>query len=275
MAVWIRKELFIVLTVLVAALLIPLFSSGEEKGLVEQTKELIPQNSDRQWVEEKTGVYIPLDTVFTDSTGKTVKLGDIVNIPVILLPIYFYCPGSCSTNLANLAVALNHLSFVPGKDFRVIALSFNKAETVGDARRAKKNYLKIVNSSFPEKEWSFLTGSQDNIMAVTEALGYRFKTMDDGTFVHTSALAVVAGDGQIIRYVYGTFLSGDIDIAISDALKGIPATSVKRLLDFCFNYKPNANNSVFEIVKVSVLIGFAIVVLCFVFFFRKKKRKKS
>lgn len=275
MPVRIWKGIFIVLTVLVGTLLTPPLSFCEEKGLVEQTKGLISQDSDRQWVEEKTGFYLPLDSVFTDSTGKTVRLGDIVNMPVILLPIYFYCPGSCSTNLANLAVALNHLSFIPGKDFRVIALSFNEAETVGDARRAKKNYLKIVNSSFPAKEWSFLTGTGDNIMAVTEALGYRFKTMDDGTFVHTSALAVIAGDGQIIRYVYGTFLSGDIDIAISDALKGIPASSVKRLLDFCFNYKPNADNSVFQIVKVSVLIGFAFVVLCFLYIFRKKKNKKS
>lgn len=253
----------------------PTISFGEQKGLVEQTKDIVTQTDDRKWVKEKTGVYIPLDTEFVDSTGKAVTLRDIVTVPVILLPIYFYCPGSCSTNLANLAVALNYLNFQPGKDFRVIALSFNEAEKVDDARRAKRNYLKIVDDTFPASDWSFLTGTRANIEVVTEALGYRFKRMDDGTFVHTSALAVIADDGQIIRYVYGKFLSGDLDIGIADAKKGVPALSVKRLLDFCFNYRPNADNSIFQIVKVSVLVCFFVVVVGVILFFKRKKIKGS
>ncbi len=226
-----------------------------------------------KWINEKTGDYIPLHLEFVGEDGGKITLGSIIDKPTIVLPIYFYCPAICSQNLANLAVALKELSFMPGKDYRVIALSFNEVETSEVASRAKENYLKIVGDDFPAAEWYFLTGTKNNIKTVTDSLGFRFKKMDDTTFIHPSALMILDGKGRIIRYVYGSFLAGDIDMALLDAQKGTPSLSVKRLLAFCFDYDPDTNKSLFQTVKVSVIALFGLV-LGFVFFYFRRKTQK-
>jgi len=248
-------------------------NGNNDSTLLEQTKQLVTVKSDDNalWIEEKTGQYLPLDLEFKDEEGRTIRLAEIIDRPTIFLPIYFYCPNICSKNLANLAIALGNLSFLPGKEYRVIALSFNEAENYEDAARAKKNYLKIIGEEFPSDGWRFLTGNQKNIKTAMDAVGFRFKKVDDETFIHPAALMTIAKDGKIIRYVYGSFLAGDIDMGLSDAASGNPSMSVKRLLAFCFNYDPYKNSSLFQRVKIGVMLFFGIV-LTFVFIYFKRKR---
>jgi len=248
-------------------------SHSEHTMSAQSTKSSEQEPKGEKWIKEKTGDYIPLDLEFVAEDGRKVTLGSIIDRPTIILPIYFYCPAICSQNLANLATAMTELSFIPGKDYRAIALSFNEVETSEVASRAKENYLKIVGDDFPAAEWYFLTGTIDNIKAVTDSLGFRFKKMDDTTFIHPSALMILDAKGRIIRYVYGSFLAGDIDMALLDAQKGTPSLSVKRLLAFCFDYDPDTNKSLFQTVKVSVIALFGLV-LGFVFFYFRRKTQK-
>lgn len=226
-----------------------------------------------KWIEEKTGDIIPLHLDFMDATGNKITLDSIIDRPTIILPIYFYCPAICSQNLANLAAALSGLSYLPGKDYRVIALSFNDVENYEVASRAKVNYIKIAGENFPPSEWFFLTGKKEKIKALTDSLGFRFQKMDDKTFIHPSALIIVSKSGRVIRYVYGSFLPGDIDMALLDAEKGTPSLSVKRLLAFCFSYDPDTNKSLFQIIKVSVLALFGLILGLVFFYFRRKGAK--
>ncbi len=251
--------------------------AADGSGLLEQSKQLLSgENPEgREWVEEKAGQYLPLDLAFVDERGRTVRLGEIIDRPTILLPIYFYCPDICSRNLANLAIALNNLSFQPGKDFRVVALSFNEREDFQDAAQAKRNYVKILNKGWPADEWFFLTGDKESIEAATEALGFRFKRVDDETFIHPAALMAIASDGKIIRYVYGSFLAGDIDIAVSSAQSGTVARSVRRLLDFCFNYDPKTNRAVFQTVKIAMLVLFGVTLASLWLYYRGRGRRKG
>ena len=246
-----------------------------QQGMLEQTKVVLAVSDvdNSKWIEEKTGQYLPLDIEFVDETGKQIILADIIDRPTILLPIYFYCPNICSKNLSNLAIALNNLSAKPGEDYRVIAFSFSDVENHEVAARAKKNYLKILDDDFPANEWYFLTGSSTAIIQATEAVGFKFQKKDDQTFIHPAALMTVAKDGKIIRYVYGSFLAGDIDMALVDAAQGQPSLSVKRLLAFCFNYDPDKNKSVFQQVKIGVITFFALGLgIIFIYFKRKRPR---
>lgn len=270
---WIKPIVLIVMLFWATAMGNYCAAENNEPGLLEQSKKVLTGSraDSVQWIEEKTGQYLPLELEFVDEQGNSVRLGDIIDRPTIFLPIYFYCPNICSKNLANLAIALGNLSFKPEKEYRVIALSFNEAESATDAARAKKNYLKIVGDDFPSDAWRFLTGSPQAINTAMDAVGFRFKKIDDRTFIHPAALMTIAKDGIIIRYVYGSFLAGDIDMGLADAASGKPSLSVKRLLAFCFNYDPDTNKSVFQSVKIGVMLFFGIV-LVFVFIYFKRKR---
>ena len=233
------------------------------------------QASGKDWVDEKTGDYLPLETEFTDSSGKIMQLRAIIDRPTLILPIYFYCPNSCSLNLSYLATAIRTSSLKPGADFKVIAFSFNANERVEDARNAKKNYLKQLPDNFPTDDWKFLIGNEESIKALTEALGYKVKRMPDGTFVHPSALIAVSDQGRVIKYVYGSFLSGDVDMALLEAKKGTPALSVKRLLGFCFNNDSKNSNSVLQKVKIGLVFVSLIAGGLFIVFLRRGGSKKK
>lgn len=252
----------------------PSISFGQPNTESVDTELLKMQSGaiDKQWVTEKLGNSLPMQSVFVDEQGEKLQLADFIDRPTLILPIYFYCPSTCSKNLANLAVSLNRLTFSAEKDYRVIALSFSDTETADNARRAKNNYLKLVYDDFPEKQWKFLTGNAEDIAQVTDNMGFRFRRMADGTFIHPSALIVVDEKGTIIRYVYGSFISGDIDLGIAAAQKGEPTLSVKRMLDFCFNYDPNDNTGLFRYVKMSVLLFFTVGIASIFFIFRRKKK---
>jgi len=255
------------LAVVIFCILFQPGGSGAQDTDVDQ----VDLEQGRIWVDEQTGIILPVDTEFVNEDGETITLGSLIDKPTILLPIYFYCPNSCSTNLANLASAMNRMKMSAGKDYRAIALSFNDKDTPKDARDSKQNYAKLLYDGFPLDQWSFLTGEKENIDKVLKAIGYTYKPLEDGTFIHPSALVSVAEDGMVIKYVYGNFIPGDVEMALSEAESGIPALSVKRLLNFCFNYDPDKNKPFFQTVKIVVLLVFSgLVFFFFVKFIRRK-----
>ena len=208
-------------------------------------------------VVEKGGEFLPMDAVFLDESGNEVTLKQLITQPALLLPVYYNCPRICSFDLANLALALQQTS-IAHDAFQVITLSFDEAEDAEDAARTKKNYTAMLAGDYSTERWHFLTGSRDNILRVTDSIGYSFRQAPDGLFIHPSALVAVGSDGKIIKYVYGTFLSGDVDLALSEAIKGTPATSIKRFLAFCLSADPEKNRFVFNAMKGAVITLLAI-----------------
>lgn len=222
-------------------------------------------------VIEKSGQMVPLTASFVTDKGEPIALGKIIDRPTLLLPVYYYCPTSCSFDMANLAEALRKTKIEPDS-FRVITMSFDPEEPPKAAADARKNYMRIVGDHIPEESWFFLTGTKENIDKVTNSIGYTFKPGPDGTYIHPSAMAVLSGEGKIIKYVYGSFLSGDVDLALNEAKKGTPTTSIRRFLAFCFNADPKQNQKVFTFLKIS---AFLILAATFIFFIRFLKGDNS
>ncbi|WP_153306616.1 SCO family protein [Desulfogranum japonicum] len=248
-------------------LLMLLMQAGSAISNEEIEIEVLPAATG---VMEKTGTFLPLDTTFINENAQSVSLREIINKPTLLLPVYYTCPQICSFDMANLAIALQQTSISP-ENFNVITLSFNHRETAEDAARTKKNYTSMLENQFPTENWHFLTGQYDNIKKVTDAIGYTFKPAEDGLFLHPSALVAIGSDGKIIKYVYGSFVSGDVDLALSEAEKGTPATSIKRFLAYCLSGEVKQNKTVFFVLKTSV-----IVLLCIGgYFLYKTLRRKD
>ena len=227
--------------------------------LIGTSGERVFGSSEPEAIEEPTGVvekggdYLPLDATFSNEKGETVTLRQLIDKPTLLLPVYYTCPRVCSFDMANLALALQQTKIDPGS-FNIVTLSFNEQETTKDAANAKKNYTNMLRNDFSTDAWSFLTGDIENIKLVTESIGYTFKDVGGGLFLHPSAMVVAGSDGKIIKYVYGAFLSGDVDLALVEAEKGTPTTSIKRFITYCLTSSPDRNRNFFLIMKGGILL---------------------
>lgn len=209
-------------------------------------------------VNEHLGAKIPLDAVFRDESGKQVHLSELVTMPTIILPVYYSCSNVCSFLQSGLARALPEIKRKPGKEYRVISISFDETETPALAARYKKMYLTSIGASFPHEGWSFLTGDSRNIRRLTDAAGYGFEKKGRD-FIHPVVSFVVAKDGTIVRYLYGTsFLPKDLTLALMEAQSGKVGSTIRKVVGYCFSFDPQGKTYVFNLLRVSA----TVVMLC-------------
>src|ERR1700712_1867064 len=127
--------------------------AGTSNGLPPALKEV--------GIQQKLGEQIPLDAEFKDENGKTIKLGELFGKrPVILALVYYECPMLCNEVLNGLTGSLKGINFDAGKDFDVIAISFDARENEKPelAKNKKENYLGRYGRAGTENGWHFLTG---------------------------------------------------------------------------------------------------------------------
>jgi len=209
-------------------------------------------------VDEHLGAKIPLDITFRDESGAPVLLSDLVKGPTIILPVYYRCSNVCFTLQGHFANALQSLESKPLEDYRVISVSFDEEETPEMAARSRHAYLSAMKKPFPEEAWRFLTGDLSSIRRLTDALGYGFQRQRH-EFAHPVVSIAVAGDGTIVRYLYGvSILPKDLALALVEARSGVAGGSIHKLMDYCFTYDPVGRTYVFNLLKVSA----TVVILC-------------
>ena len=224
-------------------------------------------------IDEKLGGYVPLDLTFNDENGQKVSSRELIHEPTILALVYLHCPNVCSLLLQNLADVLNKLPAEPGKDYFVLTVSFDEKEDPNLALEKKKLYLKMIERPFPGDDWRFLTGDKENILKLTDAVGFHFRRVKDD-FEHPVLLVILAPDGKIVRYMYGAEpLPFDLKIALIEASQGRIGPTIAKVVRFCFSYDPKANKLVFNMLRVTgtVTLIFALSFVAFLLFKGKKK----
>jgi protein SCO1/2 len=254
-------------TKLLIFLLGAIFLHGTVYAHVEQPKDLSGIG-----IDQRLGQTIPLDLTFNDENGNPVILRQLILTPTILALVYLHCPNVCSLLLQNLADVLDKLPAEPGKDFIVLAVSFDEMEKPDLALQKKKTYLKMIQKPFPENAWRFLTGDKENIHKLTGAVGFHFKRVGED-FEHPVSLIILTPDGKIVRYMYGADpLPFDLKVALVEASQGRIGPTIAKLVRFCFSYDPKANKLVFNILKVTGTVTLLFAVLFIVFLLLKGKK---
>lgn len=166
-------------------------------------------------VVQRLNETIPLDARFKDETGQDVTLERYFKKrPVIILPIFYRCPGICETELASLVNSLKGFKKAQvGKEFDVIAISIHHKEKPELAATKKENVIAAYMGSntdtqrrvTAERGWAFLTGDEKQIRRVTDALGFEFKyDPANDTIVHPAGIMVMTPAGKISRYFVTT-----------------------------------------------------------------------
>src|SRR5215216_215133 len=130
-------------------------------------------------IDQKLDEQLPLDLVFRDENGQQVKLGQFFGQkPVVLSLVYYDCPMLCNQILNGMVTSFRVLPFQIGKEFDVVTISFDPRETSALAASKKKvyvNYLPEKMRAGANSGWHFLTGDQDNIAKLTEAVGFQYR----------------------------------------------------------------------------------------------------
>lgn len=258
----------------------PLYSPRTYDPTVDTTQGL-PQALDKVGIEQKLGDSLPLDTEFKDENGNIVRLGDYFGKrPVILALVYYDCPMLCNQVLNGLTGSLKGMSFEAGKEFDVIALSFDARENEKPdlAKNKKASYMERYNRPGSENGWHFLTGTQESIDKVTNAAGFSYKWDEKSNqFTHAGGIMVTTSEGKLARYLYGIDYSPkDLKFALMETADNKVGSPTEKLLLYCYHYDPSTGKYGLSILRIMRLGGIATVLglgaMIFVFW-RRNKRK--
>jgi len=228
--------------------------------------------------EQNLDELVPLDTVFRDETGATVRLGDYFGKrPVVLVFAYYDYPMLCTLVINGLASALDLLSLEPGKDFEIVTVSFNPADTPASAAAKKAGYVQRYKRAGAAQAWHFLTGDQPSIDRLTHAAGFRY-AWDAATkqFAHPRGVIVLTPEGRLARYLFGIeYGARDLRFALVEASAGKVGSPVDALLLYCYHYDPMSGGYGLVIMRLMRLAGAATVLVIGAFIALMLRREKA
>jgi len=193
-------------------------------------------------IDQKLDAQVPLDIMLKDEAGRDVPLSTFFSSgkPVILAPVYYRCPMLCTQILTGLESALKVVSFNPGRDFEVVAVSFDPKDTPELAASKKQMYLRRYGRPGTANGWHFLTGEEKNVRMLTDAIGYHYKyDPKSDQYAHASGIMILTPDGRVSRYFYGVeYAPRDIRLGLVEASQNKIGSPVDEVLLFCFHYDP-------------------------------------
>lgn len=237
-------------------------SSYGEKQQGENHGDEKPAILDKIGITQRLNQQLPLDTQFTDDTGKSVRLGDYFGKnPAIVTMVYYNCPILCSEELDGLTGTLEMVKLVPGKDFSVIVISVDPSETPELAAKKKAFYLKRYGHPETAAGWHFLTGQKPAIDAVSNAIGFGYVRVPgpDGTlsqYAHASSIQVVTPQGKVAQYYLGVEYSPkDVLLGLIEASGNKIGSPVANILTYCYHYDPQTNKHSIVVARVVQLGG--------------------
>ena len=249
----------------------------QERGAVASS---VPRALQGIGFDQNIDQHIPLDTTFRDESGATVRLGDYFGRrPVVLVFAYYDCPMLCTQVIHGLSSALGVLSLLPGKDFEIVTVSFNPADTPATALSKKAIYVERYKQPGAAAAWHFLTGDPPSIERLTKAAGFRYAWDEDTKqFAHPSGIVVVTPDGRLARYLFGIeYGPRDLRFAIVEASAGKVGSIVDSLLLYCFHYDPTMGRYGLVVMRAIRLAGAATVLAlaAFIYVMLRRERRGS
>ncbi|WP_309243021.1 SCO family protein [Hyalangium versicolor] len=230
-------------------------------------------------VEEHLGEPLPLQARFLDETGKEVRLGDVLpkDKPTLLTLVYYECPMLCNLVINGQVSAMREVGLELGKDYHAITVSIDPKDTPTQSLERRRRHLQAMGKS-ESAPWHFLTGTEDNIHLLTEAVGFKYR-YDEASkqFAHPAVVQVITPEGSVSRYLYGTtFPAKDMKLALVEAGNGRVGTSFDRVVLSCFKYDAAMRRYsfyVFGFIRTGALLVFTALSSMLIFFWRRELKK--
>jgi protein SCO1/2 len=213
--------------------------------------------------DQRLNAQLPLDLPFVDEQGRSVTLGAYFGKqPVVLQLSYYECPMLCPLVRSGMLSALKDVSLAAGKDFQIVNVSIDPQETPMMAANAKASALATYNRPGAEAGMHFLTGSQDSVDRLAEAIGFHYvydETIDQ--YAHAAGIIALTPEGRVARYFYGIeYNPSDVRLGLVEASRNTIGSPVDQLLLLCYHYDP-VTGTYTGMVMTAVRVGGVLIVL--------------
>ena len=254
---------------------------GEARTARAQRAEPLPEELNGVGVTEHLGVQIPWDREFVDSNGKPIVLKQCFDgrRPVVLTLNYSNCPMLCSLQLNGLFDAMKRMPWLIGDQFNFITVSFDPLETPERARMTKQKYLEIYRRPGAAEGWQFLTGRDENIKKLADAIGFRYRYSEaKRQYFHAAVTFILTPDGRVSRYLYGVqYDPQTLRLSLVEAAGGKIGSTTDQILLFCYHYDAESGRygpAAFRLMQVGG--GFTVlIVACTIWGLRRREKAKA
>jgi len=188
--------------------------------------------------EQKLGAQLPLDLVFRDAGGATLRLREALAAkPALLVPGYYGCTNLCDVVRAGVAQAVSASGLEPGEQFNVVLISIDPRESPSDAAVAQRDDAR----EHPEAQvsrWRYLVGASTAGAQLMRAIGFRYLyDPRNGAYAHPAGVVVVSPSGVVTQYLLGVqYAPLTLRLALVSASQGRIGSLVDRLVLLCCDY---------------------------------------
>jgi protein SCO1 len=232
--------------------------------------------------QEHLDAQVPLDLPFVDSEGSQVTLRKFFDgaRPVVLTMNYSNCPMLCSLQLNGLFQGLSKLDWDLGGKYQMVTVSIDPDETTERAQRTKEKYLKIYGREGVAGGWHVLTGREQDIRAVADAVGFRYKFVPETKeFAHTAVTMICTPAGRVSRYLYTIDPAPQtLRMALVEAGEGKVGTTMEQVLLFCGHFDSSTGRYELTVTRIIQLCGLVTLVavggLLLVYWRREARRAR-
>lgn len=229
-------------------------------------------------IDSKLGEKVDGSLRFTDSEGKSVRLGDYLGNgkPVVLNLVYYGCPMLCGQILQGTNRSLKKVDLKIGSDYDIVTISFDHTEEFEIAARKKTTYVRAMHRDGAEAGWHFLTSDSASVAKLAEQVGYKYhRDEKTGQFAHSAAIMVLTPEGVLSRYFFGIeYDPRDLKLGIMDAADEKIGSLGDQLMLLCFQYDPTTGRYGFAITRAIQIVGILTVLLLAGFIIRSIRRDK-
>lgn len=241
-----------------------------------------PKNLQDVGIEEHLGDTIPLDLKFATSKGDSVTLKELMSEdkPVLLNPVYYNCPMLCSMVIDAVYTGVKDLKWSPGTDYTIITFSIDPDEDHQMAAATKDTMMAKFDRKGAEDGWHFLTGKEQSIRPLTEAIGFKYKKVErNGQYAHSASIMFLSPDGTLTRYLYGIkYDEFNFRNALYEAADGDIGSTADQVLLYCYQYDPDSQSYVpvaWRIMQVGGFATFFVLIIFLGFMWVKEKNSKN
>ena len=244
--------------------LLPLVILAANPAAGEQFAGETPPELEGIEITDRSGDMAPADLPLVNEAGEAVTLGDYLggSRPVVLQLVYYDCPMLCSLVMNGFVNSAKELDWVPGRDYEVVSVSFDPRDTPEMAAAKKKTYVAALEKPGSESGWHFLTGSEESVRTLADAVGFAYRWLPEKKeFSHAAGIFLLTPEGKISRTLYGiAYPAKDLKFSLLEASEGRLGSPMDKLLLYCFAYDPEKHK--YALVALNVMkLGGALTVL--------------